>query len=55
MLLLSFRDLVKGITLGLHPNMTVVPQHLAGHVAGDLHDGLIAGAALGQFRNQRMP
>lgn len=52
--LLLLPDGIESLSLRLHPDVALVPEHLAGHVAGDLHDGLIAGAALSEFRNQRM-
>jgi hypothetical protein len=32
--------------------VAIVLEHLAGHVARYVHDGLVAGAALGQIGNQ---
>ena len=48
-------DLRQRLALGIHTDVTVPAEHLPAHVAGDLHDRLVAGAALCQFRDQRVP
>jgi hypothetical protein len=35
--------------------VTVVFEHLLGDVAGNIHDGLVAGAALRELCDERMP
>jgi hypothetical protein len=37
-------DLRQRFALGLHPDVAVAAEHLPAHVAGDLHDRLVAGA-----------
>jgi hypothetical protein len=50
-----FDDRFEGRALGLHANVAVMLEHLLGDVTGDIHDRLIAGAALGKIGNQRVP
>ena len=39
----------------LHADMAIVLEHLPRHMTGNVHDGLVAGPALGEFRDQCMP
>jgi len=48
-------DRIQGLALGLHPDVAIVLEHLAGHVACDIHNCLIASAALSQLCDQRVP
>jgi hypothetical protein len=48
-------DLRQCFALSLHPDVAVPAEHLAAHVAGNLHDRLVAGAGLRQLRDQRVP
>ena len=41
--------------LGLRADVAVPREHLPGDVAGDLHDGLVARARLGEFGDQGVP
>jgi len=34
-------DRVERVSLGFHPNVTIVLEHLARHVAGDVHNTLV--------------
>jgi hypothetical protein len=43
------------LAFGLHPDVAVPAEHLPAHVAGDLHDRLVAGARLRKLRDQRVP
>jgi hypothetical protein len=49
-----FDDCLQGVSLGLHTNVAVMFEHLFRHVAGDVHDGLVASAALSQIGDQSM-
>ena len=48
-------DRLQGLSFCFHPDVAVVTKHLAVDVTGNLHDGLVAGAAFGKFRNEGVP
>ena len=50
-----FQDRFESRPFGFHADVTIVLQHLLGHVTGDVHDGLIPGAVLGQLRDESVP
>jgi hypothetical protein len=50
-----FQIALESVSLSLHPNVTIVLQHLSGDVTGDVHDRLLTGTALGELGNKRVP
>ena len=47
-------NLIQGPPFRLHPHVRVAREHSARDVARDAHDHLIAGARLGELRDQRV-